>query len=254
MSDDIKQDRSPRSAALPLEDAIVLARKLYANAGKSTIKRDSAFKAIGYGGQSGASLGALATLVQYGLVKQSGGDVSISDLALRIFHPLDGNNEPAIKEAALTPPTFKAIHEAHHNLSEPILANQLVHLGFNLVRAKKVASIYKANCVFSKLDENEVLENKDAASTPIADTNKIPNAARQQAPLKPSMDHTLEALANINEFSISIGDGRLAKIPFPLSEEDFDTFIATLNLWKRKLVRQAPPKNGETEPDGSKSL
>lgn len=35
-------------------------------------------------------------------------------------------------------------------------------------------------------------------------------------------------------------DGYIAVIPFPMPEEDFDLLLATIQLWKRKLVAGAP--------------
>jgi hypothetical protein len=248
MSDEIKQDRSPKSATLPLEEAITFAKRFYDNAGKATISRDSAFKAMGYAGKSGASLGTLATLLQYGLVEKKENDVvALSELAIRIFHPIDGSGESAIREAALTPPVFKSIFDTHHKLSEPILVNHLIHQGFTPDRAKRVASVYKANCLFAKLDENASLEDKGS-------TEGTPNTAKPKVdpalpiPPKPPVNTTLEALANLSEFSISIGDGRLAKIPFPMSNDDFETFLATLNLWKKKLVTSTATDSGDPMP------
>ncbi len=164
MSEEIKIDRSPRSATLPLEEAIIFAKKVYDNAGKSMIKRDLAFKALGYAGSSGASLSTLATLIQYGLLDKNGSEVAVSNLALRIFHPVEGGSDAAIKEAALMPPVFKSIFETHHKLAEPLLVNHLIHQGFTPERAKRVASVYKANSVFAKLNNSDAIENKDGQS------------------------------------------------------------------------------------------
>jgi hypothetical protein len=44
--------------------------------------------------------------------------------------------------------------------------------------------------------------------------------------------------AAIQEMPVLVGPGKVARIPFPMTEEDFDLFIGTLNLWKKKLVKK----------------
>jgi hypothetical protein len=41
--------------------------------------------------------------------------------------------------------------------------------------------------------------------------------------------------ASSQELPILVG-GRIAKIPFPMSEDDFELLIGTLNLWKKRLL------------------
>jgi hypothetical protein len=41
----------------------------------------------------------------------------------------------------------------------------------------------------------------------------------------------------IQELPILVGPNLVARIPFPMTEDDFDLMMATLNLWKHKLVR-----------------
>lgn len=40
-----------------------------------------------------------------------------------------------------------------------------------------------------------------------------------------------------------VGTGRVARIPFPMSEDDFELLIGTLNLWKKKIVNSDYPKS-----------
>lgn len=54
---------------------------------------------------------------------------------------------------------------------------------------------------------------------------------------KPNDENKVELPLNPSELPIPIA-GRLARIPFPMSEDDFDLFIGTLQLWKKKLVRK----------------
>ena len=42
-----------------------------------------------------------------------------------------------------------------------------------------------------------------------------------------------------SELSVPISDGQVARIPFPLSEEDFNLLVDTLQLWKGKLTKDS---------------
>jgi hypothetical protein len=44
-----------------------------------------------------------------------------------------------------------------------------------------------------------------------------------------------------NELPILVGNNRVARIPFPMSEEDFDLLLETLQLWKRRIVKAREP-------------
>lgn len=43
------------------------------------------------------------------------------------------------------------------------------------------------------------------------------------------------------ELPIPLGNGHVARVPFPMTEEDFNLFVGTLNLWKKKLVYVPDP-------------
>jgi len=238
MSEEIKIDRSPRSAAYPLEEAIIQAKKIYDNAGKSSIKRDLAFKAMGYAGSSGASLSALATLIQYGLIDKNDSDVSVSNLAIRIFHPIDGDKDAAVKEAALTPPLFKTIFETHNKLAEGLLANHLVHQGFNPDRAKKVAAVYKANCVFAKLDNSDSLEHK--SDTDKEDLKGNSDKTKVTPPLPPKIELPLTSERPVlATYTIPLGANQ-ATLVFTgqrLTEDDFDALTDFVAFSKKQFVR-----------------
>lgn len=244
MSSDIKQDRSPRSPKIPLKEALEYTRKLYGNAGRSIIPREMAAKAMGYGGLNGAALTTLATVSQYGLLEKQGNKVGVSPLALRIFHPSLEGPDSAIREAALSPSVFQSVFENHHQLSEPLLANHLVHQGFTMEAAKKVASVYKENAEFAKLDIGGIDEANDK---PLAD---IRIDARDMAePKGPLSDITSPFTAPketkqggenvLAEYSIPLGSNKatLVFIGEKLAAEDFDDLKDFIDFSKRQFER-----------------
>ncbi len=55
-------------------------------------------------------------------------------------------------------------------------------------------------------------------------------------------------IADTQEMPLSIGPNMVARIPFPLSEDDFKFLLDALNLYKKKLVsRPAPAENTLTD-------
>lgn len=250
MSDEIKQDRSPRSPKFPLEEAINYTRKLYDNAGRSVIPREMAAKAMGYGGLNGAALTTLATLSQYGLLEKQGTKLGISQLALKIFHPDAGGADSAIKVAALTPSVFSAIFENHHQLSESLLANHLVHQGFTKEASIKAASVYKENSEFAKLDNENILvgSEKPLSSAPspyIEPINPVLALASLQ-PIGRTKENTDEQSDKkvLAQYSIPLGSNE-AKLVFTGSEltaDDFDALIDFVTFSKRQFERAQKSK------------
>jgi hypothetical protein len=49
------------------------------------------------------------------------------------------------------------------------------------------------------------------------------------------------------ELPILVGVNRIARIPFPMAEDDFDMLIKTLNLWKEKLVATKDKQDAKSE-------
>src|ERR1700737_4834663 len=112
MEDEIKITRSPRSPSTPLSDAIEQIRKLHSQIGRAKVKPESAVIALGYKGLNGAALSTLGTLSQYGLIERSGGEVSVTPLAVKLLHPTgEDQHREALRNAALNPPIFGEIQK-----------------------------------------------------------------------------------------------------------------------------------------------
>lgn len=241
MSDDVKQDRSPRSPGISLEAAIDQVAKLHKAIGKSKVSAEIGVKALGYNGLNGAALTTLGSLSQYGLVDRTKGSLSVSPLSFSILFPAnEANRIDAIRRAALTPKVFARIRKDFHECTETILANNLVHEGFNHDRALTAAGIYKYNSEFAKLDDPSYVQPDDGSD------NREP---KPLDPVKPE-DKTRVAQSDsptpgLKGFDFPLSNGTATiRIPYPIEEEDFDFLLETLNLWKKKLIKQpvSPPK------------
>jgi hypothetical protein len=171
-------------------------------------------------------------------LERQGNNHRVSDLAVRIIRPVsDADKAAAINQAAIEPALFAQIKSEHPNVTENLLATLLLHKGFTEDGSKKAAKVYKDNLEFLGKLPQASSHNKPAEPTPAATS-----AAPAVSAVKPHMvTHALAA----NELPVPIGDNLVARVPFPMSEEDFDLFIGTLNLWKKKLVKKPDAPSGE---------
>jgi hypothetical protein len=280
MSDESKRDKSPNCPKTSLEDALKLAKQLYDKVGKAKIKREVAAGALGYSGITGASLTVLGALNQYGLIEQERGTgVAVSPLAIRIFHPVSEQAAAADKiTAALTPKVFNLLYtEGFHHCDESVLANNLIQNGFSPDQARKVASVYLANIVFTNLNSDSIRGASDAKKDEIkskmeAGTNQLHPVSRKilesEIPEQPKQTGK-KVLA---QYSIPLGSNE-AVLVFngeKLSLDDFDALGEFVVFAKKQFERKQkaeesknvsafvaafthPPKQAAEHDDAAKS-
>jgi hypothetical protein len=227
------QERSPRFPADTLEKTIELIGKLFAQVGRSPVPAEAVAKALDYAGISGASKSTQASLSAYGLLERNGHNQKVSDLAIRIIRPISPKDkQEAINKACFEPSWAATIQNEHSDCSESVLTSVLVHKGFTDEGAKRAARIFKENIEFLK--RNGTLSPTTASPSPSkTSVNESPKAEVQKQVMAPSI--------TASELPVPIGENLIARVPFPMSEEDFDLFIGTLNLWKKKLTKQPSP-------------
>jgi hypothetical protein len=237
MEQDFKKERSPKAPKLSLEESIERVRRIYQKAGKAAINKEVLVQAIGYSGISGASLTVLATLRQYGLLEANGDLLYVSPLSLRLLHPVNTDQETkARRESALLPQVFFQLNsEGFHIADEDVICNHLIQSGFATDGARVVARIFKENTDFAKL--NEQVNNTTGLEVFESDQPKLAQnqAFKIEEPASRSTQTGYAVPAGY--LPIPIGDGRVAVVPLQISEEDFELFRATLDLWKKKIVR-----------------
>ncbi len=217
-----------------------LIRKLWDSQRKHEAHIDAALKALGYA-RHGASLRITAALGHYGLTEESGSKdnrkIRVSELAQDILHHLDSDpkRKQALKKAALMPAIHAALWERYgmhlpdDNAIRPFLIRDK---GFNEDIVQNVIENYRSSFDFAKLDSSEVdtpeatkEETKLHAANPPDSVKEASVACAPQVAFKPE------------ELPILVGGGKIARIPFPMSEDDFDLLIGTLNLWKKRIVK-----------------
>jgi hypothetical protein len=240
-----KKGRSPAYPAVALDKAIDMARKVYDGQRKQEAHIDSTLRAIGYSSQSGSSLRAIAALKQYGLVQDTGdGDnrrIKLTDAALDILllPESDPRKFSAIKAAALAPAIHAALWERYGALlpEDGSLMGYLTRdREYHDEAAQDIVSNYRTTFALAKLDKSE-----DSQPEPERPANTSKPDASTPPPERSQPERKMNL--SVQEMPILVGPDMVAKIPFPMSEEDFDLFVGTLQLWKKKLVKRNPPSS-----------
>ncbi len=234
-----KQSRSPAYPAVPLSAAIESARKLWDAQRKQEAHFDSVLKALGYSARSGSSLRAIAALGHYGLIDVSGAKdnrkIRLSEQALDILHlaETDERRHKALKSAALTPKIYAALWERYgSNLPDDALIRPFLirDKGFNDAVVDNLIENYRLTLEFAKLDKIDKdvhrEEQSDKRKKSAEDDETSKGAGRRSDTM--TLDQELPILVGASN--------RVARIPFPMTEDDFELLMGTLNLWKKKLV------------------
>lgn len=122
------KERSPNYPSIGIGEAVDLARKLWDREKRTAVPSETAVKAWGYSGLSGASRTLIGALRQYGLLENAQEGVKLSELAIEILHQPDGSEERtvALSKAAMNPPLIKALAETHSEASDDALRAYLI--------------------------------------------------------------------------------------------------------------------------------
>jgi len=240
-----KRERSRNCPTIPLSAAIELAKKLYGKAGKAKIKAEVAVNALGYAGLNGASLSVIGALSQYGLIeREKGSIVAISQQAIRLMHPLNKEQEAhALEELALNPKVFNELYaEGFNNGTEDLIANHLIQNGFMPDKARKAATVFKANIELANLKGDSINKSGDSKNA------EIKEFSLGQAPQELKDFHAEVTAANeknkgkkvLAQYSIPIGENE-ATITFTgkeLSVYDFDALADYVAIFRKQFARK----------------
>lgn len=245
--------RSPAYPLFGLGEAIKKIRAMWDSQRKNDAHLDSVLNSIGYGGRHGASLRAIGALNHYGLTEESGsGDnrrLRLSESAQDIIHlpEEDPKRGDALKKAALSPAIHAILWERyqHQIPQDSVLKAFLVReKGYNEAASLDVIKNYRDSFAVAKL--GQVTDSK-----PI-EVNSSHDQLPRQSPQPKVPIEALQTFAQvtafippivpmIEELPILVGPGKIARIPFPMTEGDFELLLGTLRLWKKKLVPEPTP-------------
>ena len=237
-------ERSPRFPGSSLEDVLKHVESIYTSAGRSPLDSEAIVKIMGYNGLNGASRAEFAALNGYGALAKSGTNFKISDEAQGAIRPLDeADRLKHIRKLALTPSLFSEILKDHKDCTETVLATVLQRKGFTEDGAKRAAKVWKENVEFAKLGDQGYIAGSSETDKGSGGAPKGSDANKAN-PADNGKGGGMDTTYNAGELPIPIGD-KVARIPFPMTEDDFELFTETLKLWKKKIVRKLttiPPK------------
>jgi hypothetical protein len=247
--------RSPAYPAISLETAIQRARQLYEKERRHPTRVVDIASHWDYKSLNGPAAQSIAALKKYGLLADEGtGEdrkAQLSDLADTILlHPDEATRRVAIQDAALRPAIHRELWEKYHEdlpSDRTLLWDLTRDRGFTETGASEFIREYRATIAFAQLgtyapsqtpaSEDETLEDDD-----MGDSDTSPPA--QGPPSKqPRRQPTAETTQS---YSIPLISGGVVVVEgeFPLSERDWDQFIAVLNAMKPGLVETPAEDEG----------
>jgi hypothetical protein len=241
--------RSTSYPSLNLESAISRARLLYGKERTYATPVATVASYWGYSSLSGASLGAIAALKKYGLLEDEGSGnqrrAKLSQLAEVVLqHPDEATRRAAIRQAALRPAVHRELWEKYRDQlpSDSNLRWELTHeRGFTETGAAEFIPVYRATIAFARLASDEPVPSldglrgddedpevtDDAGDPPVSDAQRLGTGSRQgPSPLTRS-------------YSIPLIGGGVIEVAgaFPVTENDWEQFMAVLTAMKPGLVR-----------------
>lgn len=248
----VKRQRSPAYPMFSLDVAIEKAKILHSTQRRHDAHLDSALSALGFATQTGPALRSIAALDQFGLLEQMGSKndrrVKLTDLARDIIEllPSDPRYPAAIKSAALAPKIYTHLWDRYGALlpdNATIRSHLVRDKEFNDAIVDSVIEDYRRTLDFAKLDKlaEDGIEGNDTPTDhkPEMNTSTPSAPAPKSSPPQSIVHHAMPVAAPMptsQQLPILVGNGMVASIPFPMSEDDFELLIGTLNLWKKRLV------------------
>lgn len=245
--------RSPSYPAIDLKTAIDRARQLYEREHQYATPIPTIYEHWGYKASGGSGNLAVAALRKFGLLAYEGSGearrAKLTNLAVEIIgHPDERERREAVKKAALMPTIHQELwkeYGAKLPSDEHIRWKLRQERGFTSTGADEFIPQYRATLAFAGLTgvaaDSEVTEPIDHH---IEDDGVDADAATVY---DANLNRTILVRSEkVRSYLIPVVPGTeiLIEGPFPVSEEDWQSFITVLNAMKIGLVRRAEPASG----------
>lgn len=251
-----QRTRSPGYPTMNLEDAIEKVAALWEKAGKQQVGLDVVSEIWGLSPTSSSSPQHLATLKRYGLIDDVGDGkrrlVRLTPLAIKIIaHPKGSpDHQDALKKAALTPEIFGDLLQRYGdnlNVSDSLIRSHLiVDRDFNKDVVDRLIKSFRDTITYADLKASDASISKESDQSSdespgklnqppqnLLDKDKISGDVMSQQREK-LLDDTIPKM---REFTLPMPNGGIyIRVPVPFSEEDFETFKKSLDLFKNWLI------------------
>lgn len=250
------RQRSPNYPAMSLPAAIERVKAIHNAEGKNAMAREAMVKHMGFSSLNGASATALSAMGKYGLIESAGdGEVRISDLAMRLLFPHDGDEKAkAIQEAAFRPALFSKLRDKwpERPPSTESLRPYLIREGFSTGAVEQVIQFYR--------DTLDMVPPTGGAhdSSPMPDPDKeatVTNPESIPSQSEPGTPPPLPPAAK--PFTVAFDGSRLTGSINIESVKDIDRLMRVLKAQKAAFeamaeddaAEDAPELDNEEEPD-----
>ena len=245
----VKRTRSPAYPAIALPQAVELLGVIFRSFQSHAAPLEAIGEAFGMKA-GGSSLNVrLAALKKYGLVEESEGAkgvgktyrISALGKDLVVLPQSSAEHTEALRKAALMPVIYESLWTRFgpELPADSLIRSYLVRdRNFNAHQVDGMIADFRSTIEYAGLA-------KETAPTP-PEAESIGEIVQRFATMRPVGGGTLPAPTHAapgEVFTIPLEDGKVASIPYPMSEQTWDLFMDTLKLWKPRLVAAA--KNGD---------
>jgi hypothetical protein len=243
--------RSPKYPVIGLRDALDKTKKIWDKAARHEVPIQSLADYWGISKSSSALIGFSAALVKFGLLEYVSGagrdkQVKLTQLAIEALNHPSGSKEreSALKKAALAPEIYLEIWDKYqgqlpdNSVIKPYL---LIQKNFNTSAVDVFLNNFRESISLANLDSGDI-----SLIRPSAEPTTTQAVGQIYTPVRTSDS------AVIRELPIPLEGGQTARIPYPISEDDFQILLETLELWKKRIVRQLQKPSESKENEGRK--
>jgi hypothetical protein len=260
-----KRTRSPAYPAIDLQTALSRASALWTKINRHAAPLDAIAGYWGYDKKSSKAMSEASAMIKFGLLTDEGiganRTIKLTENGIKLSYNPDTNSEEhweELKKVALSPAIHQELWDRYQgNLPDDAVIKRylVVDKKFNEQYVDDFISQFRRTIEFAKLSSSDILEkavtesvSQTAPMTQITQETRtlaVPTPKKTQfygggapVPIPPTSD----------DLSLPLGNGKSVRIP-KMTEDDYDLFLETLKLWKKKLVlSESKPDPKETFP------
>lgn len=249
--------RSPAHPIVDLKVALEKADEFYRLERRNAANPSVVLKHWGYEPKNSKAARVLAALKQFGLMRETGEKVQISDLALRIL--LDKRQDSperqaAIREAALRPKihaSLKAEWPETLPTDENLRHDLIFRWKFNENHVDKFIRQYRATLAFAKLDSDGSLVQPDGNTDSAGADQEMQQQGQfdpDQKPLGFSKERARHGFSKVpiegeptRDLVIPLMDGQIAllRLPVVMTKENYQFLTDHIKMWERAFVQDS---------------
>jgi hypothetical protein len=261
----VARTRSPAYPSLTLEAAIEKARIAYGHIKRSAVPLDTMAAVWESNAKSSATLLGVSSLKKYGLLEDYEVDkrrvfkLTQSALALLLGPQDTPERASLIKQAALSPRIHAEIWSHFGgDLPSDVALKQylLLDKSFNDSAVDAFIKSFRETISFAQLTQNDIVTSVDTFKDDTEDEQTSNVTATEESvkslPPPPQIQTTSTLSASsvvLREFNFPLPTGTATvRVPFPLTEEDYDSLIKTLRNFRDGLVKKDVPQIDLAEP------